>query len=181
MAITALFLLAFAYFAVGQAAVARNTAQAAADAAALAAARESRDELHDPFLAALASGDVGALSDLLAKVGMDSSAACTEAMRYANDNDAATEPGGCTQDAGTNGYTVHVKSLESVGRSVVHGTDTVYPTAEATAVVTPRCDAAEPDGKGVRFRCRDGVITVDPTAANFALDLSQFYAVHLSK
>ena len=40
-----LLFLAFAYFAVGQAAVNRNGAQTAADAAALAAAQEARDQL----------------------------------------------------------------------------------------------------------------------------------------
>ena len=45
-----LLCLALAYFAVGQAAVNRNGAQSAADAAALAAALNTRDELADQWV-----------------------------------------------------------------------------------------------------------------------------------
>lgn len=49
--VAGLLFLAFAYFAVGQAAVNRNGAQTAADAAALAAAQETRDGLADLWVA----------------------------------------------------------------------------------------------------------------------------------
>lgn len=65
VAVAALFFLAFAFFAVGQASSVRNSAQTAADAAALAAARETRDGIRDEFLDALKAGDLDKLTDLL--------------------------------------------------------------------------------------------------------------------
>jgi hypothetical protein len=57
----------------------------------------------------------------------------------------------------------------------------VHATAEATAVVVPRCAVDGTDGKAVRFSCRNGELTVDPTSDGFTLDLSDFYIVRLSK
>lgn len=224
----ALFFLAFAFFAVGQAAVVRNTAQTAADAAALAAVRADRDALRDDFLAALTSGDLGRLADLLGDGGTHQREACAAAAEYAADNDAQVDPSGCTQVSGPPGYTVTVTSLGTVGTSVVDGTETKKAHATATAVIEPRCtlhddggaDAGGGSGDGganggsatggsatggsadgganggddggsgggdsgdaspVTFACHDGDVTIDPTAADFVLDLSTFYTVHLSK
>jgi hypothetical protein len=180
VAISALFFLAFAYFAVGQAAVSRNTTQTAADAAALAAARESRDQLGTDVLAALKSGDIEAVKAVLQRAGTDIDAACGKAYAYAADNGAKVLDCG-PGDGPLPGVTVSVKSLSSVGKSVVKGSDGIYAQAQATAVVEPRCDVGGIDGVVVELACDKGDMTEDPTTPGFKLDLSALYTVHLSK
>jgi cysteine sulfinate desulfinase/cysteine desulfurase-like protein len=178
----ALFFLAFAYFAVGQATVVRNGTQTAADAAALAAAREYRDEVHDAFLHALLGGDLTALGTLLTGLGTDDGQACAAAQTYAAENKADVVSGSCTQVAGPPGYTVEVVSRDTVGSSVIDGTENMHARASATAVVEPRCAADRKEsGHRVSFACPGGDLVVDPTASDFTLDLADFYFVHLSK
>lgn len=215
MAMGALFFLAFAYFAVGQASVSRNQAQTAADAAALAAARADRDAMRDGFLAALNAGDVDALANLLKGIDWHDGPACSAAAAYAADNSAEVPPGDCVRaDTGV-GYTVTVKSRDSVGTSVVDGTEKIHAKATATAVVEPRCvvgpqqgpsspgtgepqpdptsgtagpqpgptsgTTPPPQGRKLGFVCDDEDVTLDPASADFRLDLSTFYTVHLSR
>lgn len=177
---SALFFLAFAYFAVGQASVTRNSAQTAADSAALAAARGARDEAHDPFLAALLAGDEAALRRLLADPGNDAGPPCQAAQTFATDNRATVT--GCDPVGGSTRYAVSVRTNETVGASVVNGSENVHGTAKATAVVEPRCTLASPGTSGnvVNFSCPSGPLAVDPTGSGFVLDLSAFYTVHLS-
>jgi len=177
---SALFFLAFAYFAVGQAAVSRNTTQTAADAAALAAARDGRDQLHDDALAALASGDAIAIKAVLARSKADVIAACGKAGTFAADNDARIDDCGLAPGPDL-AFTVKVTSASSVGTSVVKGTEDTYSTAKATAVVEPRCALDDVAGAGVPLICDHEPGKGDPTAAGFVLDLSTFYTVHLSK
>ena len=179
VAIAALFFLGFAYFAVGQASVLRNSTQSAADAAALAAARAGRDQLHEDFLAALTAGDTDALSSLLNKDGDDVTSACATAATYAVDNGATVQS--CSAVSDPPGYSVAVRSVHPVGRTAVKGTENVYATAEATAIVKPRCSVEEKNGDAIRFSCTDGELTIDPTADGFTLHLSDFYTVRLSK
>lgn len=177
---SALFFLAFAYFAVGQAAVSRNGTQTAADAAALAVARASRDQLHDDVLTALTSGDEPALQAVLQRSGTDLRAACGQAYAFASANGAKVD--GCEPaDGSPTAFTVHVTSLSSVGSSVVKDTEDVYASAQATAVVQPRCVVDGLQGVLVQLTCDHDRVTVDPTADGFVLDLSTFYAIHLSK
>jgi hypothetical protein len=157
--------------------VARNGTQTAADAAALAAAREQRDAVGNASLAALLAGDEDALRQLLATVAGDGSP-CTAAENYAADNRA--EVRSCTPAAGAVGWTVGVRSLGTVGKSVVQGTDEIHATAQATAVVEPRCTLGEMSGDVVDFDCDGGPLDIDPTETDFRLDLSDFYTVHLS-
>ncbi|MFG1810612.1 pilus assembly protein TadG-related protein [Streptomyces sp. NPDC049040] len=178
VAITALFFLAFAFFAVGQASVARNSAQSAADAAALAAARESRDEAHDALLAALKAGDTDKLGHLLQLLGDDDEGPCRMAQVFANDNGARADD--CERSSDPAGYTVYVQSLHGIGKTVVHDADDVRAEAHATAEVTSRCPGLESQGGIITFTCDDGNVTVDPKADDFTLDLSVFYAVHLT-
>lgn len=182
VAMAALFFLAFAYFAVGQAAVTRNGAQTAADAAALAAAREYRDEARDAFLHALLTGDLNALGKLLTDPGHDQGQACAAAQTYAAANKADVRAGGCTPVSGPPGYTVDVISQGTVGSSVIDGTQDKHAEATATAVVQPRCVAKRREhGHSVGFACDGGVVVIDPTAPGFVLDLGDFFSVHLSK
>ncbi len=106
--------------------------------------------------------------------------ACAAAGQYAGDNGAETL--GCVAVPGTvPGFTVSVRTLGTVGSSVVPGTENTHATAEATAVVEPRCHIGDKKGHSIRFACDGGDLTVDPTAGGFTLDLSDFYSVHLSK
>lgn len=174
-----MFFLAFAFFAVGQASVTRNSAQTAADAAALGAARAMRDGIEDQFLAALEAGDVDKLNDLLSGKGMTGDGACDAAGTLANDNKA--DRTGCAQVSGPPGYKVDVKTQGTVGKSVVDGTETMHAKATATGVVEPRCTAEDTEGKVVRFTCKGDRVSVDPTAGDFTLNLAEFFSVHLSE
>lgn len=134
-----LLFVALAFFAVGQAEDSRSSTQTAADAAALAAAKSARDEVRGDFLAALTSGDLSALPGLLDPQAADS-ADCAAARDYASRNGA--EVTGCDPVAAPPGYQVEVRSVKSIGRSVVKGTDAKHAKASATAVIEPRCRLA---------------------------------------
>ncbi|MFA7765031.1 pilus assembly protein TadG-related protein [Streptomyces sp. NRRL S-448] len=131
--VAGLLFAAFAFFAVGQAAVTRSDAQGAADAAALAAAREARDHLVPGLdLAALKPKD---WEDVLRGKRLDlSGKACEQAAAFASKNDATAT---CTWAALS--FTVEAKTNGTVGRSVIPGTDAMHGTASATAVIEPRC------------------------------------------
>ncbi|GAA3220613.1 pilus assembly protein TadG-related protein [Streptomyces sp. NPDC006186] len=134
-----LLLLAFAYLAVGQAAANRNGAQTAADAAALAAAMDTRDQLADQWLTEV--GEPKHWQDIFdGDVPVDPS--CWRAHELAAQNEADVET--CTP-AGLLGYTVEVKTDRPVGESVIPGTEKQYATASATAVIEPMCTFDLPD------------------------------------
>ncbi|MFC8274449.1 pilus assembly protein TadG-related protein [Streptomyces sp. NPDC057271] len=137
-----LLFLAFAYFAVGQAAAHRNGAQTAADAAALAAAQDARDQLRDGWLAVILHPTQW--DDFLSGGAYDEYAACQRAASFAAKNGAELPDGGC--DPLPLGFRVEVRSLDSIGRSVVPGTENQHATATATAVLEPLCafEAPEP-------------------------------------
>ena len=129
-----LLFLALAYFAVGQAAVNRNGAQTAADAAALAAAQETRDALAGRWVQdvldpekwqAIFDGRVDGIGRT-----------CGRAHELAAQNDAQVR--GCDPE-GLLAYTVRVETNKSVGKSIVPGTETRKSDASATAVIEPRC------------------------------------------
>ncbi|AZQ75683.1 MULTISPECIES: pilus assembly protein TadG-related protein [Streptomyces] len=146
-AVAALLFLALAFFAVGRAGAVKNAAQTAADAAALAAAQDYRDQLRTGFLLAVGAGGAGAgtagaggWADWLAGRGGRDGPACEAAESYARLNGAqptiTCDPGG---EPGS--FTVTVTSERTVGESVVPGTGDKRATATAKATVTPRCDA----------------------------------------
>ena len=95
MVVAGLLFLALAYLAVGQAAANRNGAQTAADAAALAAAQDTRDQL---------AGRVGWTScatrpsgwDILNGIADGLAPSCPRAYDLAAQNDASVT--GCTED-----------------------------------------------------------------------------------
>ncbi|MCK8679909.1 pilus assembly protein TadG-related protein [Streptomyces lichenis] len=135
-----LLFLALALFAVGQAGATRNNAQSAADAAALAAARESRDSV-------VLTEDM--LVDLLDGVLVPPGTGCGEASAFAQQNGAGVTGCGAATD-GRWGSQVSVRSLDPVGQTILPGTETRHATATATAVVVPRCtagDASEEDSE----------------------------------
>ncbi|MET7933749.1 pilus assembly protein TadG-related protein [Streptomyces sp. NPDC005322] len=154
-AVAGLLFLALAFFAVGQAGATRNGGQTAADAAALAAAQDYRDQLRKGFIEAIASGSVW--DDLLNGRGLGPGDACDQAQWFAARNDAALTGEGCVPGYLPTSFTVTVRTDKPVGDSVIPGTESKHATAKARAVVTPRCTvpSAEPtpspsadDGKG---------------------------------
>ncbi|MFF8676789.1 pilus assembly protein TadG-related protein [Streptomyces sp. NPDC015237] len=127
-----LLLLALAYFAVGQAAATRSEAQTAADAAALAAALETRDQLADLWLTNVVEPD--SWQDIFdGKASVPS--ACWRAHELAARNDASVT---CSPD-GLLAYKVVAETNETVGDSVVPGTENQNATESATAVIEARC------------------------------------------
>jgi hypothetical protein len=154
-----LLFLAFAYFAVGQAAANRNGAQTAADAAALAAAQDTRKQLAgmwvDNVLDPTKWGDI--LNGHEAVLD-----GCPRAFQLASQNDAQVdEPaGGCRGTLLPLRYKVYVKANKPVGESIVPGTENRHAHAHATAVIEPLCTfdpPAEDAGDDVlpRLSCRD--------------------------
>ncbi|MBX7467313.1 MULTISPECIES: pilus assembly protein TadG-related protein [unclassified Streptomyces] len=144
--VAGLLFLAFAYFAWGQASVKRSETQTAADAAALAAAQDARDNLRTELLNVL---DLQKLQDLLNGKIVGEAHSCNAAVRLADANDAVTLPGwdGCHLNSygGDSSYYVKVESKAPIGKSVVAATENRKGTATATAVIQPRCRIEEAD------------------------------------
>ncbi|CAM5382546.1 pilus assembly protein TadG-related protein [Streptomyces violaceorubidus] len=127
-----LLFLALAYFAVGQAAATRSEAQTAADAAALAAALETRDRLTDQWIAHILEPDSWQrIFDGDAHVPNG----CWRAHQLAARNGAKAD---CEPD-GPLGYTVVAETNDSVGDTIVPGTEGRKATQTATAVIEARC------------------------------------------
>ncbi|MFJ8160820.1 pilus assembly protein TadG-related protein [Streptomyces sp. NPDC096136] len=130
--VVGLLFAALAFFVIGQAGVTRSNAQGAADAAALAAAGEARDNtLLGLDLLSLKPADWEKLvdGDLLSGRG-----ACAKAAEFAVLNDATAE---C--EAVIPEVTVTVTTNRTVGESVVPGTEGVHGKATAKAAIKPRC------------------------------------------
>ncbi|MFJ7259343.1 pilus assembly protein TadG-related protein [Streptomyces globosus] len=164
-----LLFAALAFFTVGKAGIVRSDAQGAADAAALAAAREARDNLV-PGLD-LASLPPEAWERVVEGRDLDGSGACGAAASFAASNDATTT---CSRSRLR--FTVKVTTNGTVGDSVVPGVSGQRGKAGATAEVTPRCRIG-PGGGGavepsptppgppgpIKFTCKGGkVIDFDP-------------------
>jgi hypothetical protein len=178
-AVAGLLFLALAFFAVGQAGATRNAGQTAADAAALGAAQEYRDQLRTAFLRAILSGDPW--EEILSGRWPDGAvSACAEAQWFAGQNDADTN-GRCDGPVGMPPeFTVTVTTRGTVGRSVIPGTEGKHAEATAKAVVDPLCTyqppgpsatLPAPGGGGggnhggkpsIGLVCDGGVITIDP-------------------
>ncbi|MFJ1972149.1 pilus assembly protein TadG-related protein [Streptomyces sp. NPDC087903] len=140
MVVAGLLFLAFAYLAVGQAAANRNGAQTAADAAALAAALDTRDKLADLWVDNV--GDPATWQDIFDGGGVPFDG-CVRAAQLAAQNEATAQ---CLSANGLPpGYTVDVTTNKSVGESIVPGTESVHSKATATAVIEPLC-TFEPPG-----------------------------------
>lgn len=140
--VAGLLFLALAFFAVGQAGATRNGAQSAADAAALAAAQESRDQFRLDLLGNLLQP--GYLDDIFNGNPLGTFNGCAEADHFADKNEADLDTsklsGGCARTGdGRWGFTVDVITQKPMGDSVLPGTEDEKAEAHATAVVEPRC------------------------------------------
>ncbi|MFB6520035.1 pilus assembly protein TadG-related protein [Streptomyces sp. NPDC056401] len=159
-----LLFAALAFVAVGMAGATRSDAQGAADAAALAAAREVRDN-------AFKGTDLLILTpeeweEIIRGRRFHTAGACAQANAFAGTNDATAE---CAFDVPE--FTVSVTTNGTVGDSVIPGTENMHARARATALIEPRCflqpaTTPPPPGGGgvVGIECRDGtVIIVNPS------------------
>lgn len=146
MMVAGLLFLAFAFFAVGKASATRNGAQGAADAAALAAAQQARDEIGSDFLDALLLP--GGLNDFF-NYHRISEGPCNEARRFAAEN-RADVVGTCAWTSGhhRDEVTVKIETRNTVGDTVIPGTETMHATATATAVIEFRCNWKPADETG---------------------------------
>ncbi|MDV6288533.1 MULTISPECIES: pilus assembly protein TadG-related protein [Streptomyces] len=173
-----LLFLALAYFAVGQAAATRSEAQTAADAAALAAALETRDRLADEWLTVILEPDAWQeIFDGNAPVPN----ACWRAHELAARNDASVT----CQRVDALEYTVVAETEEAVGDTIVPGTEVQKATESATAVIETRCSfelpTEEAEGDELpMLTCEDDDWVLDP---DDPLDLPKpedLFDVHLA-
>ncbi|KAB8165191.1 hypothetical protein FH609_016510 [Streptomyces sp. 3MP-14] len=149
--ITGLLTVAFLFFVFAQAAVTRASGQSAADASALAAAREARDHLYEGFLDALGNEDEDP-GDILDGDWTRTDAPCdVAAPRFAERNGAVVTS--CVPDESDTSYTVRVRTSEPVGESMLPGTENEYGEAEATAVVRGLCSLTEEEEDRVELSC----------------------------
>ncbi len=177
--VAGLLFLAFAYLAVGQAAATRNEAQTAADAAALAAAMDTRDQLAgqwvenvlDPTLwQDIFDGNVDVLDP------------CWRADQLAAQNDAhvlACDPDGLL------GYTLEAETDDPVGDTIVPGTEDQTAKASATAVVESRCtfQPSEQDGGDEvlpSLKCKDKNWDLTPDDLSDLPGPEDLFDVHLA-
>ncbi len=180
--VAGLLFLAFAYLAVGQAAANRNGAQTAADAAALAAALDTRDQLAGKWLDAV--HDPAKWQDIFEGQvdGLDLS--CWRADELAAQNDAHVE--GC--DPGVLRYEIEVQTDKPVGDSIVPGNANKKSRASATAVIEPRCLPGEEAEEGdrddaqplPRLECEDRDWDPDPEDPSTLPDPEDLFDVHLA-
>ncbi|MGW2719429.1 pilus assembly protein TadG-related protein [Streptomyces sp. NPDC001492] len=179
--VAGLLFLAFAYLAVGQAAATRNSAQTAADAAALAAAQDTRDKLARQWKDVLL--DPTKWQDIL-----DGHAAvldgCPRAHQLAAQNGARViEP--CEGHLWDLSYTVKVETNKTVGDSIVPGTETQHATATAKAVIEPLCPF-ELSGETARgdalpgLTCKDRDWELDPNDPAGLPQPKDLFDVHLA-
>ncbi|MGD9484868.1 pilus assembly protein TadG-related protein [Streptomyces sp. TRM70308] len=185
--VAGILFLAFAYFAVGQAAAMRNAAQGAADAAALAAAHEARRQAGEQLVSP--AFDPKSLVDVLRARSFLPGAVCDEADRFADRNRAEVRQ--CQTSAWpVPEFSVEVRSRDSVGSSVVPGTEGKYATASATALIRPLCevprgdDAEEDDAEDgtsqdIIVLCEGRELVIDPVDPDSFPDLDRLFAVRL--
>lgn len=139
--IAGLLFLALVYFAVGQAAVLRGGAQTAADAAALGAASDARDQLLTSWMAVI--DDPAQWQQFVRGEGYESERACQKAVVFASLNGAELNPEDCVPLEF--GFTVTVHTEGTVGESIVPGTGERRATATASAVLEPLCLFVPPE------------------------------------
>lgn len=188
-----LLFFALVYFAFGQADITRNGTQTAADAAALAAAQDSRDQLKlVDFL--------DDLDGLLQGTPAETPDGCVEAARFATRNDADNLACDALSD-GRWGFTVESRSRRPMGDSIIDGTENQHAKATATAVVEPRCtfapdeSAAPPQdgddrdsGKGKGRKPSPGKLVcdtkdwiIDPEKPDLLPDMADLFTVRLAE
>jgi hypothetical protein len=175
-----LLFLAFAYLAVGQAAANRNGSQTAADAAALAAAQDTRDQLAAKWVQEVL--DPVLWRDIFNGNASGLTSSCGRATQLAGQNDAHLDS--CAA-YGLLGYRVVVTNNKSAGESIVPVTSHKHARTSAIAVIEPLCTFKPlPDGAGddilPRLTCKGGNWDLDPKHITDLPDPEDLFAVHLT-
>ncbi|MFI1365762.1 pilus assembly protein TadG-related protein [Streptomyces griseochromogenes] len=175
--VAGLLFLALAYLAVGQAAVNRSSAQTAADAAALAAAQGTRDQLAGKWVEDVL--DPTKWQDIFNGGGAVDS--CWRADQLAAQNDASEH---CAHPEPLR-YAVDVRTNKPVGDSIVPGTEHMKSKASATAVIEPLCTFKLPDADAGKdslpqLTCRDRNWDLDPDALTDLPKPQDLFDVHLA-
>lgn len=175
-----LLFLAFAYLAVGQAAANRNGAQTAADAAALAAAQDTRDQLAGKWVEEIL--DPTQWQDIFDGFVPGLEPSCWRADELAAQNDAHVEA--CDQ-TGPLEYAVDVQTDKPVGDSIVPGTEGKYAKASAKAVIETLCEfdlpaEGAPDGELPQLSCEERDWVLDPENLTDLPDPEDLFEVHLA-
>lgn len=172
-----LLFLALAFFAVAQASTVRNGGQSAADSAALAAAREDREQFFDGFLDAL--GDKDSWQDWLDLVSPVSGDGCGAAGDFAGKNDSDVlecEPVTRGMDPG---YSVSIETRFNTGKTIIPGTEDKTAEASATAVIRPLCDFGDGESEMVEITCDGEEFEIDPEDDDLDLEPSDLFTVVL--
>lgn len=193
-AVVGLLFVALILLAFGEAGIHRNGAQSAADAAALAAAKESRSLLEPELKAHLADFEYFDSVFNTASLGGRGDA-CAKAIAFAGQN-KATDVRCRPLSDGRWGYEVRLKSSKGMSTNSVPGVEGKKAEADAVAVVEPRCtfipepgsdpDAVlDPDVEAApigKVRC-DGDLewAVDPEGLTLMPDVADLFSVRLAE
>ncbi|MEU3221592.1 pilus assembly protein TadG-related protein [Streptomyces sp. NPDC006976] len=193
-AVVGLLFVALILLAFGEADIHRNGAQSAADAAALAAAKESRSLLEPDLKAHLADLEYFDSVFNTAFLGGRGDA-CGKAFAFAGRNNATDVRCRPLAD-GRWGYEVRLKSSKGMSTNSVPGVGGKKAEAQAVAVVEPRCtfvpdpdsdpDAVpDPDAEAAsigKVRC-DGDLewSVDPEDLTLMPDVADLFSVRLAE
>jgi hypothetical protein len=176
-----LLFLALAYFAVGQATVNRSGAQTAADAAALAAAQDTRDQLAGEWVNDVL--DPTKWGDIFHGQGV-AFGGCGRADQLAAQNDADVLV--CNPNVSLLRYDVDVQTRKTMGKSIVPVTATKKSKASAAAVIERLCTFQLP-GAGAggtvlpELTCKDGrKWDPDPTDPTSLPGPEDLFDVHLA-
>ncbi|MER6102186.1 pilus assembly protein TadG-related protein [Streptomyces sp. NPDC001832] len=181
--VAGLLFLVFAFFAVGKASALRNGAQGAADAAALAAAQQTRDDFGNPFLASLP----GNMLEQFLQTRLVTGCPAAQGLAAANQADVVS-PCKTTRAGYRDRITVEVEGRKPVDSSVIPGTERKFAKATATAIVEFRClgwKALDFNDDGVQdlyiFPCRGGeMLEIEPSNPPPWSEVSKtLYDVHL--
>jgi uncharacterized membrane protein len=177
--VAGLLFLALAYLAVGQAAVNRSGAQTAADAAALAAAQDVRDQLAAQWTKVL-NDPTQWQAIFEGRAPVDDP--CGRARALAAQNDARVNA--CFSPELLM-YRADVTTNKSVGRSVVPGSENFKSKATATAEIEPLCTFELPDEGAAGdelpdLTCRDKVWHLKPDDTAGLPEPEDLFDVHLA-
>ncbi|WP_307843445.1 hypothetical protein [Streptomyces sp. B15] len=180
--IAGLLFLAFAFFAVAQAGTVRNGGQTAADAAALGAAEDDRQQLFDGFLDAL--GDEEGRQEWLDAVAPLSGDGCGAAAHFADRNRSDLLSCDPVSREGDDGYRVSIETRFDTGDTIIPGTDNKTAKATATAVIRPRCEADGTEkttnaAEEIELVCGGEELTIDPEDEGRDLKPSDLFSVVL--
>ncbi|MGP4112556.1 pilus assembly protein TadG-related protein [Streptomyces sp. 4N509B] len=191
--VTGLLGVAFLFFVFAQAAVVASDAQSAADAAAIAAAQEASEELRDGFVDAIGDGggdedsdengdedEDGDPDDSLGGTDLQVGDACEEAERLAALNDADVVD--CGLNPERTGFTVIVRTQNTVGDSLIPGTEDETAQARATALIHGLCEMASEEEDQIELECgedSDDDISFDPGDEDDLPDARDLFRVYL--